>query len=257
MRTNYAQLNIGSWLYQTFFWVYKKLASWKFLPSKKYFSEKCTLEYIQVFFHELYNAIYNILYEIFFYLARMSSFTMPIFLYILKRVPNTLLKLKRNWRCPINRKNIFSIFLVENRLSDNMKNITYIALNSSWKNITLLLLHFSARLLLYIIYGFEKKNPFPKRVNKEIWKNSQRIILSSTTVWPIMKQSGRVGGERLLCIVVVYKSSLIGYRMSPKLMLFDKLLFANSQHYAPRLWQSKGNITRQCRAFCVRPICWE
>ena len=37
------------------------------------------------------------------------------------------------------------------------------------------------------------------------------------------EQRSRVGGELLLCIVVVYKSIFIGCRMSLKLMLFDKL----------------------------------
>ena len=58
------------------------------------------------------------------------------------------------------------------------------------------------------------------------------------------EKSGRVGGKRLLCIVVVYKSILIGCRMNLKLMMqtivckFDlqicKLWFANRQDYAPR-----------------------
>ena len=36
------------------------------------------------------------------------------------------------------------------------------------------------------------------------------------------EKSGRVGGERLLCVVVIDKSILIGSRMSMKLTLSDR-----------------------------------
>ena len=54
---------------------------------------------------------------------------------------------------------------------------------------------FFARLLTFMIYGFPKK-PFPKRANKKIWKNSQRVSLNSCSITNYPRSKIQDGQEK-------------------------------------------------------------
>ena len=94
---------------------------------------------------------------------------MPIFLYVPDKIPY---KIYSKIKCVAFKEKKNSFFYAENSFFDAIQkyNVQYIALNSPWKNITFPLLHFFCPTSLFYDIQIWKKNPFPERVNNEIWK---------------------------------------------------------------------------------------